>query len=81
MAGSEPPRRPLRGTSAFVVLVLDPVTGEMDSYGPYAYELALVEASRRREEFDRECLDEVLVVVVPLHPGPFRTGGTTPGGG
>jgi hypothetical protein len=68
MDGSERTRRPTPGAS-FIVLVVDPETGDLDSYGPYGYPAALAEASRRREEFDREELLDVLVVVVPLHPG------------
>ena len=52
-----------------MVLVLDPVTEEIDSYGPYAYDAALEAAGRRRVEYDREDLGEVMIVVVPLHPG------------
>jgi hypothetical protein len=68
--GSEQTRRPGEEASLFIVLVLDPVTGEIDSYGPYTYGHALAEACRRREELGREDLDDVLVAVVPLHPGP-----------
>ncbi|WP_018332102.1 hypothetical protein [Actinomycetospora chiangmaiensis] len=74
MPGSERTRRPDDGTSSFIVLVLDPVTGELDSYGPYDYPGALVEACRRREEFDRGDLVDVLVAVVPLHPAPPADG-------
>ncbi|WP_433802809.1 hypothetical protein [Actinomycetospora sp. CA-084318] len=68
MAGSAWTRRPGGGTSLFVVLVLDPVTEELDSYGPYEYRAALAAAALRREEYDREDLGEVMIVVVPLHP-------------
>ncbi|MCD2187939.1 hypothetical protein [Actinomycetospora soli] len=74
MTGSGRTRRPAGGTSLFVVLVLDPVTEELDSYGPYGYDAALAEAARRREEYDREDLGEVMILVVPLHPATPPTG-------
>ncbi|MDL5159606.1 hypothetical protein [Actinomycetospora termitidis] len=68
MPGSRRTRRPHGGTTRFVVVVADPVTDEVDSHGPYSYEVALREAARRREEFDAEELEDVIVCVVPLHP-------------
>jgi hypothetical protein len=70
MPGSQRTPRPSCGTSLFVVLVLDPVTDDLDSYGPYAWPAALREATRRRDEFDGEDLGDVLVLVVPLHTDP-----------
>lgn len=75
MPGSEQTRRPGDEASLFIVLVLDPETGEIDSYGPYTYGRALSEACRRRDEYEREALDDVIVAVVPLHPGPPLGGG------
>ncbi|MEJ2866506.1 hypothetical protein WCD74_01930 [Actinomycetospora sp. OC33-EN08] len=69
MPGSRTTRRRNGGTTRFVVVVVDPVTDEVDSHGPYPYEVALSEASRRREEFDAEDLEDVIVLVVPLRPG------------
>jgi hypothetical protein len=50
-----------------LVLVLDPVTGAADTYGPYDAERARVEASGRRIELDRENLTDVCVTLVRHH--------------
>jgi hypothetical protein len=50
-----------------MVLVLDPVTGAADTYGPYDAERAEVEASGRRIELDREDLTDVCVTLVRHH--------------
>jgi hypothetical protein len=50
-----------------MVLVLDPVTGAADTYGPYDAERAQVEASGRRIELDREDLTDVCVTLVRHH--------------
>lgn len=52
----------------FVVLMADPVTGEVDAFGPYAVATARAEVARRRTELVAEGLDEVLVLAVALNP-------------
>lgn len=58
---------------AFVVLAVDPQTGEVDTYGPFDRPGALADAQRRRRELDDGDLEDVLVGIVRLHPP--RTGG------
>ena len=52
---------------AYVVLVSDPQTGAIDSYGPMTGPAALVEAERRRRDLDRGDLADVGVDVVRHH--------------
>jgi hypothetical protein len=57
----------LEQCDGLMVLVLDPVTGAADTYGPYDAERAQVEASGRRIELDRENLTDVCVTLVRHH--------------
>ena len=57
----------LDGCDAYVVLVADPVTGALDSYGPLPGPEALAEAERRRRDLDRGDLADVAVEVVRHH--------------
>lgn len=57
----------LEQCDGLMVLVLDPVTGAADTYGPYDAERARVEASGRRVELDREDLTDVCVTLVRHH--------------
>lgn len=50
----------------FVVVMADPVTGEVDAFGPYAPCVARAEVARRRTELVAEGLGEVLVLAVGL---------------
>jgi hypothetical protein len=77
------PRRPAAGRSVpvgpllepddldqcdgLMVLVLDPVTGAADTYGPYPAGRARAEAHGRRQELDAEDLTEVTVALVRHH--------------
>lgn len=54
--------------AAFVVIVADPVTGEVDVFGPFNEVLAQVEVARRRRELDAENLRDVVVTSVVLSP-------------
>ena len=56
------------GEHAFVVVVADPVTGEVDVFGPYDRAAGDAEVERRRRELDAEDLQDVIVVLVPLNP-------------
>lgn len=51
----------------YVVLTVDPQTGELDAHGPYAGLPATAEADRLRREFDCGGLPDVEVRVVRLH--------------
>ncbi|GAA4762054.1 hypothetical protein [Actinomycetospora chibensis] len=52
----------------YVVLVVDPVTGESDCYGPFVEVTeAGQEVMRFREEFSLREFDEVLVELVRWH--------------
>ncbi|MDL5156155.1 hypothetical protein [Actinomycetospora termitidis] len=51
----------------FVVLVVDPVTGRGDCYGPYPEAQARGQAQWRRLEFDVADLPDVLIGIVPWH--------------
>lgn len=57
----------LEGCDGLMVLVLDPVTGAADTYGPYPAGRARAEAHGRRQELDREDLTEVTVALVRHH--------------
>ena len=57
----------LEHCDGLMVLVLDPVTGAADTYGPYPAGRARAEADGRRQELDREHLTEVTVALVRHH--------------
>ena len=57
-----------RRTDVFVVIVADPVTGEVDAFGPFDESVAQSEVARRRSELDAEDLGDVLVTPVVLTP-------------
>ena len=58
---------PLDACDAYVVLVLDPETDAVDSYGPLTGPDAVTEAARRRRDLDDGDLDDVVVRVVRHH--------------
>lgn len=69
-----PPAEQLAGQFAtlsecdgYVVLAVDPETGEADAHGPYDGLGATTRAQELRTEFDRSELGDVLVRVVRLH--------------
>jgi hypothetical protein len=51
----------------YIVLAVDPQTGEVDAHGPYDGMAATVKADRLRREFDQGGLSDVFVVVARLH--------------
>ena len=51
----------------YVVLAVDPQTGEVDAHGPYDGLTATVKADQLRRDFDRGGLQDVSVGVVRLH--------------
>jgi hypothetical protein len=51
----------------YVVLAIDPQTGEVDAHGPFDGLTATVKADRLRHEFDSGGLEDVTVGVVRLH--------------
>ena len=57
----------LEHCDGFMVLVLDPVTGAADTYGPYPAGRARAEADGRRQELDAEDLTDVTVALVRHH--------------
>jgi hypothetical protein len=57
----------LDACDGYVVLVVDPQTGEADAHGPYDGLAALTTADQLRREFDTEDLAEVAVTVIRLH--------------
>lgn len=57
-----------RRADVFVVIVADPVTGEVDAFGPFEESVARSEVARRRSELDAEDLGDVLVTPVVLTP-------------
>ncbi|WP_433799834.1 hypothetical protein [Actinomycetospora sp. CA-084318] len=75
MAAESPAGGPDR---AFVVVVHDPVTDEVDAYGPTGEWDALLDAERRRRELDAEELDDVHVLLVPLAAGASRASSARP---
>jgi hypothetical protein len=56
----------------FLVLVADPVTGDVDAYGPFSGQAAALDADRRRDELDIEGLHEVAVRLVRFHHLPSK---------
>ena len=57
----------LDACDAYIVLVADPDTGALDSYGPFDGTTALFDAARRREDLDHGDLGDVTVAVVRHH--------------
>lgn len=57
----------LDACDAYVVLVADPATGAIDSYGPFDGPTALIDAERRRHDLDEGDLGDVDVAVVRHH--------------
>ncbi|WP_018334097.1 hypothetical protein [Actinomycetospora chiangmaiensis] len=57
----------LDACDAYVVLVADPATGALDSYGPFDGPHALIDAERRRRDLDEGDLGDVNVAVVRHH--------------
>jgi hypothetical protein len=57
----------LDACDAYVVLVTDPATGAIDSYGPFDGTSALLDAARRRRGLDEGDLTDVAVTVVRHH--------------
>jgi hypothetical protein len=53
---------------SYVVVVLDPLTGEADAHGPYQGAAAICAADRSRRELDSGGLADVQVKVTRLHP-------------
>jgi hypothetical protein len=51
----------------YIVLAVDPQTGEVDAHGPYDGMAATLKADRLRHEFDEGGLNDVSVGVVRLH--------------
>ncbi|HEX2297677.1 MAG TPA: hypothetical protein VHH34_04015 [Pseudonocardiaceae bacterium] len=60
----------LHDCDGYVVLAVDPETGEADAHGPYEGLAAARRAEQLRRDFDRAELADVLVRIVRLHrPG------------
>lgn len=57
----------LDSCDGYVVLVSDPATGAIDSYGPFDGTEALLDAARRRRGLDEGDLTDVAVTVVRHH--------------
>ena len=51
----------------YIVLAVDPQTGEVDAHGPFDGMLATVKADQLRRDFDAGGLEDVTVGVVRLH--------------
>ena len=51
----------------YVVLAVDPQTGEVDAHGPFDGLTATIKADQLRRDFDRGGLEDVSVGVVRLH--------------
>jgi hypothetical protein len=51
----------------YIVLAVDPQTGEVDAHGPYDGMGATLKADRLRRDFDDDGLTDVSVGVVRLH--------------
>ena len=51
----------------YVVLAVDPQTGEVDAHGPFDGLTATIKADQLRRDFDRCGLEDVTVGVVRLH--------------
>jgi hypothetical protein len=59
----------------YLVIVVDPRTGEADAYGPYDGLTATSRADRFRGDFDQADLADVLVTVTRFHRGADRQAG------
>ena len=57
----------LDGCDAYIVLVIDPETAEVDAHGPFEGVEATLRADEFRRELDRDDLRDVLVRVSRLH--------------
>ena len=57
----------LDGCDAYIVLVIDPETGEVDAHGPLEGVAATMRADELRRELDGDDLRDVLVRVSRLH--------------
>ena len=57
----------LDSCDGYVVLVSDPATGAIDSYGPFDGTSALIDAAQRRHGLDDGDLTDVAVTVVRHH--------------
>jgi len=57
----------LNACDGYVVLVVDPETGEADAHGPYDGLNATVVADRLRRDLDRDDLADVAVAVTRLY--------------
>jgi hypothetical protein len=66
----------LDACDAYVVLVSDPATGAIDSYGPFDGTSALLDAARRRRGLDEGDLTDVAVTVVRHHRPDAVEGGS-----
>ncbi len=51
----------------YVVIAVDPQTGEVDAHGPFDGITATIKADQLRRDFDRGGLEDVTVGVVRLH--------------
>ena len=51
----------------YIVLAVDPQTGEVDAHGPFDGMMATVKADQLRRDFDAGGLEDVTVGVVRLH--------------
>ncbi len=60
----------LSDCDGYVVLAVDPQTGEVDAHGPYDGLGATLRAEQLRGEFDDAELPDVLVRVTRLHRPP-----------
>jgi hypothetical protein len=61
------PDERLDACDGYVVLVSDPATGAIDSYGPFDGTAALLDAAERRQGLDDDDLTDVAVTVVRHH--------------
>jgi hypothetical protein len=64
---AESPDERLDACDGYVVLVSDPATGAIDSYGPFDGTAALLDAAERRQGLDDGDLTDVAVTVVRHH--------------
>lgn len=62
-----PTAETLETCDGWLVLVADPATGDLDTYGPYPHPEAARDAERRRRELDDEDLGDVVVTLVRWH--------------
>lgn len=57
-----------RSGDPWIVVLLDPQTGELESYGPYSQEQATRLQSWCAAELDLADLGDVVVMVAPMQP-------------